>query len=153
MVSHTHINLNAISWLVHVVLYVQDAFFASKELLSNSGRLSPEGQPARLWIPLGRGEFERIDSKEVIYVRAKDHELTIHTTESRTHVIKSSLQEFYARSLSKFRVFYQNSRSLIVNLDCVHKIEQNQLVLIDGTSLHIPKNRKEEVLKVIGAKS
>lgn len=107
-----------------------------------------------LWISLKRGVYKNIDIEDVIYIKAADHYLKIYVKDKEPFIIKSSLNEFYKNSLLQYKIFYLLGRSCIINLKKVYKVENNHLFLKEiKEGFPIPRNKKSEILKVIGIKS
>lgn len=108
----------------------------------------------KLWISTRRGVFEGLHVEGIIYIQAADHYLKIYIQNKDPYVIKSSLNDFYKNYLSRYEIFYRLSRSYIINLQKAYKIENNHLFLREiEIGLPIPKNKKDEILRVIGVKS
>jgi len=105
-----------------------------------------------MWISVKRGVYESIAFEEILFIEADDHYLKVHCCQNKTYLIKSQITKFYERYLSKYDNFFQLSRSYLVNLDKAHKIVNNQLLLEENKTLSIPRGKKPELLKIIGAK-
>lgn len=106
----------------------------------------------KLWVSIKRGVYQNIAVRDIIYVKAANHYLEVHCCNEKIYIVKSSLTKFYDKHLSLYSVFYQLSRSYLVNIDKVNKIERNRLLLDENKTLPIPKKKREELLVKIGIK-
>ncbi|WP_394747110.1 LytTR family transcriptional regulator DNA-binding domain-containing protein [Spongiimicrobium salis] len=106
----------------------------------------------KLWVSQKRGVFEGIEFEDMLYIKAEDHYINIFVIGAKPYLVKSSLRDFYEKYLVQQGVFHRLSKSYIVNLNQIYKIENNRLFLNGDTVLKIPKNRQKDLLMAIGAK-
>jgi DNA-binding LytR/AlgR family response regulator len=138
-------------WLAHK---------SAKELMQKSTRfligkvisVRPNGDmvAGSVWISEKRGVFRAIDAMNITHITSENHYIRIYVYKKDSYLIKSSLKDFYQDQLSKYDIFFPLSRSIIVNLEMVLKVESNQLFLKDQTILRIPKNKRDELLELLG---
>ena len=65
-------------------------------------------------------------------------------------MLKDSLSSFYEEHLKDYKNFYRLSRTYIINLNKVKRIEGSNLYLENGIYLPIPQNKKVDVLGILG---
>lgn len=116
-------------------------------LLINEQCLRFWSQVESIWVTIRRGVIERIEADRITYIEAADHYLKIHLDNNSNFLIKSALCEFYDQYLEGLGNFYSLSRSLVVNLDKIQKVENHHLYLKNGKCLQIPKGRREKFLE------
>jgi len=104
----------------------------------------------KLWIPIKKGVFESVYINDIVFVVAQDHYVRIQLTNEKCHQLKSSLNRYFEKYLENFGVFEKISRSYIVNLRKIQRVENNYLVMENDHRIHIPRERKESVLQAIG---
>lgn len=118
-------------------------FMSSEEGDSGSAK-------SKIWLPFGKSVFESVDPSDIIYVEAQNHHIYINLTEERQHEVKSSLSEFYQKSLNDFSYFRKIGRKYIVNIKRIDRVENNHLIMEGNHSIPIPRDRKDEVLREVG---
>ncbi len=129
------------------------SYFYAIKTINTSKKIDIDYHSNKLWISIRRGAFEGLNVEEIIYIQAADHYLKIYIRNKDPYIVKSSLNNFYENYLSRYKIFYRLSRSYIINLQKAYKIEKNQLFLMEiEKGLPIPKNKKDEILRVIGVK-
>lgn len=90
------------------------------------------------------GSFVKVLWKQLAYLEARGHNVMLHHADgssTKTRTPFSSLAE----ELAGRENFAQTHRSFIVNLHYVHRIGKNQVVLLDGTELPLPRKRRQSV--------
>lgn len=90
------------------------------------------------------GEVQRIPIYDVRYLEVYGNYVTIHAKEDI--VVKKTLGEF-ERELGQG--FHRIGRSYIVNLGQVVRVAKSQVVLLDGTSLPLPRGAYEPLNRAI----
>ncbi|MEM9298010.1 MAG: LytTR family DNA-binding domain-containing protein [Bacteroidota bacterium] len=103
-----------------------------------------------IWLSLKRGVYQKLHFEAIKYIEAVDHYIRIYCDSDSLPLIKATLKGFYNQYLEARGNFYLLNRSCIINLLKVRKIENNQLFIDSNKPLAIPKNRRDEVLDVIG---
>ena len=106
----------------------------------------------KIWLPQGKGAYESIEARDILYVEAENHHLHIFLKGQNQQTIKSSLKDFYARSLEGFSYLKKVGRSHIVNIKRIERVENNRLIMEGNHSIPIPRDRKDEVLRDVGIK-
>lgn len=90
------------------------------------------------------GCIAKVVWKRLMYLEARGHHGVLCLAGGAT---LKTLQPFsaFAETLCAQDGFVQIHRSYIVNLHFVYKIEKNQVVLLDGTALPLPRSRYQSV--------
>ena len=112
----------------------------------NSINFMPRGEE-KLWIRTSRNTYESIKVSDIMYVEAYDHYLKI-TIKVRNGPIlfRSSLKSFHENIVSVYPAFFRLTRSHIVNLQFIERIEGN-LIFIGDQRFPIPKKNRFEFLE------
>ncbi len=106
----------------------------------------------KLWINTGRGNYYSIMVSDIAVVQANDHYVKIDSTgNEKIPLFKSTLREFYSSTLAHYKEFFWLSRSVIINLKQIEKIEDNH-VHVGNDKFSIPKPSKERLLKELNIK-
>ena len=123
-------------------LQVELAYYYFQSLLKE-----PAGAPASgyLYLPVDKG-YEKINPNDVLYVEADGAYVKIFLINQKTHHISTNLshlaQYFHTPN------FYRLSRSVLVNLNYLERLEHNHLFLIDHQApIQIPVANRKELLK------
>ncbi len=100
---------------------------------------------------LGKGSLEAIQSKNILFLESKGHNVLIHTeTRSEAYSVYSRLSTLEKQLPSNFR---QCHKSYLINMDKVKRIDKREVILIDGTSIQISKSYgtkiKEDYIRYI----
>ena len=106
----------------------------------------------KLWIPTSRGNFESAYLEDILYVEAQDHYIHIIVSDTKQYRLKSSLSAFYEKNLKAYDVFRKISRSYVVNVQRIDKVENNYFIMEGNLKVPIPRDRKDEVLKEVGVR-
>lgn len=120
------------------------------QLLMTTEEGSSGSATSKIWLSFGKSVFESVNPSEIIYVEVKNHHIHINLTEERKYEMKSSLSEFYQKSLNEFSYFRKIGRRYIVNIKRIDRVENNRLIMEGNNSIPIPRDRKEEVLREVG---
>lgn len=99
----------------------------------------------RLYIPIQcRNEIHRIDLYSIAYAEARNHNLEIHLESGKYFRTRMTLTELKKRfqGLIGFTVV---GASYIINLRCVQTLLPTAVVMIDGTTIPIPRRLRGEV--------
>lgn len=92
------------------------------------------------------GGMTKVFYNQLMYLEAMGHYgvlyLNNETSIQTLHSFSSLL-----RQLEKIDNFIQIHRSYAVNLNSIHRVEKNAIVLLDGTSLPLPRSRYQEVVR------
>lgn len=115
------------------------------EVLPKKGKNKSE----KIWLPIKRGSYQNISLDSISYIEAEDHYIWIYLDQSELPKIKYSLTGFYEDYLSGNRDFLLLSRSHIVNVNKIEKIESYEM-LVGNITLPIPKDKKSEILTYLG---
>lgn len=108
-------------------------------------------QPKKCLNVSNTGGVEFIDLQDILYVSAKGSYTQLSLKNKTTIVISKSIKEIEKSLMNS--TFYRIHNSYIINsnyLSKYHKGRGGDVVLIDGTSLPVSVNRKEEFLKHFG---
>jgi DNA-binding LytR/AlgR family response regulator len=101
--------------------------------------------PGYLYVPAGKG-YEKIDPTDVLYVEADGAYVKMFLINGKTHHISTNLS--HLAQYFQTPNFYRLSRSLLVNLDYLERVEQNHLFLINyPVAIQIPASNRKELLK------
>ena len=106
----------------------------------------------KLWIPTSRGNFESVYLENILFVEAQDHYVLVTIDEERQYRIKSSLSAFYEKNLKACEIFRKISRSYVVNVQRIDKVENNYFIMEGNFKVPIPRDRKDEVLREVGVR-
>ncbi|OJW75659.1 response regulator [Spirosoma sp. 48-14] len=123
-------------------LQVELAYYYFQSMLKELEENTPSGY---LYLPVDKG-YEKVAPKTVLYVEADGAYVKVYLTNGKTHHISTNLshlaQYFQAPN------FYRLSRSLLINLDYVERVESNYLFLTDHRpAIQIPATGRKELLK------
>ena len=93
------------------------------------------------------GKIIKILLSEILYIEAQGDYLNVHTKSEiySTQMTLTSMEE----SLQN-KKFYRIQRSFILNLDFVRSVHGNMLELLNGQSISVSVNKKEELYKLLG---
>jgi len=104
---------------------------------------------SKIWLTLKKGEYEGVKIMDIVMVRASDHYLVMKVrNRPKAIVFKGTLTRFFQEELNDYSFFFMLSRSYIINLKLVFRISDNQ-VFVGEERLTIPKQRKEELIRVL----
>lgn len=90
------------------------------------------------------GRITKVLWSQLMYMEAMGHSVVLHHangTTTQTFLAFSSLLE----QLLSQEVFVQTHRSYVVNLHYVHRVGKNELILLNGAKLPLPKSRYQEI--------
>ncbi len=95
--------------------------------------------------PSGRGHSVPVDVAldDILYGQYLDHVMTVYTR-SGVYRTRSSFQDFMAQLPHTGR-FYVCGRGLVVNLSCVTRVLDCELLLKNGEQLFFSRNRRQEI--------
>ncbi|SFA69414.1 DNA-binding response regulator, LytR/AlgR family [Acetitomaculum ruminis DSM 5522] len=94
---------------------------------------------------LTQNYIKKIAQKDIVYFELVDRKLIIHMKNTGTFIIRKTMKELYA-SCNPDNFAWINS-GCIVNLRYVNKLENNTVLLDNGTQLYISRTRKVEFKK------
>lgn len=125
-------------------LHVELAYHYFQTTLTHSADTRVSGH---LYLPVGKGH-EKIDPDNVIYVEADGSYVKIFLVSKDTYHISTNLS--HLAQYLRMPNFYRLSRSLLINLNYVRRLEDNHLFLDDyKTVLQIPVTSRKELMKKI----
>ena len=119
----------------------QDKLFRSLDKLINHLNISKE---QGIVVRNTDGSISKVLWNRLMYLEAMGHYAVLYhadDTSTKTLLSFSSLLE----QLATQKNFVQIHRSYMVNLHYVHRIEKNKIVLLNGTSLPLPRSRYQNV--------
>lgn len=93
------------------------------------------------------GKIIKILLSEILYIEAQGDYLNVNTTSEiySTQMTLTSMEEGLQN-----KKFFRIQRSFILNLDFVRSIHGNMLELLNGKSISVSVNKKEELYKLLG---
>jgi len=126
--------------------------FSLIQIRSSYRLLSKEVSIQKLWIPVGRSIYESAYLEEILFVEAQNHYVMINLGTAKQYRVKSSLSKFFEKNLEEHQIFRKISRSYVVNLKRIERVENNFLIMEGNHKIPIPRERREEVLREVGVK-
>ena len=120
---------------------------------SKKSRAMNDVTTQKLWIPTSRGNFESGYLENILFVEAQDQYVLITVNEERQYRLKSSLSAFYEKNLKAVEIFRKISRSYVVNVQRIDKVENNYFIMESNLKVPIPRDRKDEVLREVGVRA
>ncbi|MBP7499223.1 MAG: response regulator transcription factor [Chryseobacterium sp.] len=114
------------------------------DLKKNSSNLQNEND--KIFIK-SEGKIIKILLSEILYIEAQGDYLNVMTTSEiySTQMTLTSMED----SLQN-KKFFRVQRSFILNLDFVRSIHGNMVELLNGKSISVSVNKKEELCKLLG---
>ena len=114
------------------------------DLKRNSSNLQNEND--KIFIK-SEGKIIKILLSEILYIEAQGDYLNVMTTSEiySTQMTLTSMED----SLQN-KKFFRVQRSFILNLDFVRSIHGNMVELLNGKSISVSVNKKEELCKLLG---
>lgn len=88
--------------------------------------------------------FVRLPFYEIRYLDVRQNYVTLHARQDYT--IKRPLREFEAQLDDRF---FRVGRSLILNLECIRRVTRQEVCLLDGTVLPLPRGAYDPLNKAI----
>lgn len=88
--------------------------------------------------------FRRVPVADIQYVQSFRNYLEIHTTQGKTHVLRSTLKDFLAQLPAD--VFLQTHRSYLINLRKIEDIGGN-FVTVDNHEVPLSREVRQEVIR------
>ena len=117
----------------------------TKERLAETLDRAAERREKHLLVPITSGrEVHRVDLYRVLYAEARNHGVEIHLKSGMTLDTRMTLTDI-KKLFSKADGFIAVGASYIVNLRCVQSILQNDLLMINGKSVPVPRRLRNEV--------
>ncbi|WP_428228642.1 LytR/AlgR family response regulator transcription factor [Flavobacterium sp.] len=121
----------------------------AKDRISVS-QASVEEQPAtdRIFVK-SEGKIIKLLLSEILYVEAQGDYLKIVTASASfsTQLTLKSMDEILNKT-----IFFRVQRSFILNLEAVRSVNGNTVELINGKSIAVALNKKEELFELLGIK-
>ena len=117
----------------------------TQERLAETLDRAAERREKHLFVPITSGrEVHRVDLYRVLYAEARNHGVEIHLKSGMTLDTRMTLTDI-KKLFSKADGFIAVGASYIVNLRCVQSILQNDLLMINGKSVPVPRRLRNEV--------
>lgn len=88
-----------------------------------------------------------VDFSTFLYAEAGRHKVAYHLAGGKTLTVRGTLRELEER-LADAPVI-RVSRALLVNMDMVSALRGDDLVMVGGTRLHIPRDRRREIAETL----
>lgn len=128
---------------LHVNDYLTKPF--TKERLIDTLDRVVRKRSKRLFLPVICGrEIHRIDLYHVLYMESRNHDVEIHLKSGKcvkTHTPLADIKNI----LPEVMGFISVGVSYIVNLRCVQSVLQNELIMISGQRIPIPRRHRNDV--------
>lgn len=96
-------------------------------------------------IPLKFLGEQEIQCYDILYFEAYDHVVLMHTKENETYQCVEPLKDLAKRLQDKGFVF--SSRSYLVNLEHIRKVEKNMICITDDHRISLSRNKCTEIRK------
>ncbi len=87
--------------------------------------------------------LSQIDIYDIYYLEIRKHDISIHTSHETYHKYGTLSREL--KALSSYG-FIKCSQSCIVSLSKIKSIRHNDILLIDGTKLHMSRKYTSQIL-------
>ncbi|RRB07602.1 response regulator [Larkinella rosea] len=102
-----------------------------------------------LFLPINKG-YEQVAKKDVLYLLAEGAYVKVFMLDAeKPHLLSMNLG--YLAQYFPLSHFYRLSRSLLVNLNHIERMEQNQLFMRHHpTPISVPNNSRADLLKKLG---
>ena len=110
-----------------------------EEVLSKARRRTEAGEPS-LIINV-KGEAVKLYEKEILYIEALAHYVTIYTKD-KEYKVKANISAF-AQELSED--FYQTHRSYLVSLKHIMRISRNSVTLDNGGQVPLARGKYDQI--------
>ena len=94
--------------------------------------------------------LSRICISDINYLRIEGHHIAVHTSNGIYHKYGSLNQEL--EYLSSYG-FFRCSQNCIVSISKISSIEQNKIILLDNTVLHISRNNLSKLIMAFNGKN
>ncbi|MCF0075583.1 response regulator [Dyadobacter sp. CY261] len=115
---------------------------------SRSSVYSGAKEPPYLYLPVDKG-YEKVIFDEVLYLKADGSYVKIYLL-GKEHPFHLSANLAHAAQYFSFPNFYRVSRSLLINLNHIERLEQNLIFLTGGKlSVSLPTSSKKELMNQI----
>ncbi|RYU95214.1 response regulator [Emticicia agri] len=100
------------------------------------------------FLPVKQGELKKINIAEVTYLEASGSYVIIHSVDGSEDIYAMNLK--YLSQHFSFPNFYKLSRTFLINLKYLEKLDASELWMKSSTkSLSIPRERKNDLLNQI----
>jgi|SRR6056297_225989 len=103
-------------------------------------------------LPINSRVFRKFNLKEVLYLKAQGNYTILHRENGETLILSVLLKQLEQKLAKKG--FYRLNRSYLINLNHVveyHPWQESRVVMSDGSSLEIPRRRKQAFRKFMEA--
>jgi DNA-binding LytR/AlgR family response regulator len=97
-------------------------------------------------IPIGGRKT--VNPKEVISLKGEINYTTVHFQNGKQKEIVATTLKKIQANLEDFPNFFRVTKSTIINLDCIERIKNNQIYLINGEVI-VPSRRRAKVFNGI----
>ncbi|MNK19062.1 Transcriptional regulatory protein YpdB [compost metagenome] len=114
------------------------------DLKKNSSNLQNEND--KIFIK-SEGKIIKILLSEILYIEAQSDYLNLMTT---SEIYSTQMTLTLMEESLQNRKFFRVQRSFILNLDFVRSIHGNMVELLNGKSISVSVNKKEELCKLLG---
>lgn len=116
-------------------------------LLKNNAPLKYDAKTDSIFVNSGtKGKIVQIEIKEITHIEVMDHVISIHTQDN-VYVTKISMKEILERLPS--HNFVRIHRSFLINLNYVHSISRNQIVLSTGNIVPFGEAYRKDLMTTI----
>ena len=88
-----------------------------------------------------------VDFSTFLFAEAGRHRVAYHLTGNRTLTVRGTLRELEERLAG--RPVIRVSRGLLVNMDMIAALRGDNLVMVGGARLHIPRDRRREITETL----
>ncbi|WP_028522024.1 LytR/AlgR family response regulator transcription factor [Runella limosa] len=109
--------------------------------------VNPHTSPS-LFLPVDQGKgYIKVNKKEVMYLMAAGSYVEVHTVRDSKPLV-FSMNLGYLSQFFMIQGFHRLSRSLVVNLEYIERIEKGQLFMTNrDTAVPFPENQHRELLQ------
>ncbi|WP_138992969.1 response regulator [Larkinella sp. C7] len=116
---------------------------------SLSHRSSHAAAAETLFLPINKG-YEKVLLQEVLYLLAEGAYVKVFmVNEEKPHLLSMNLG--YLAQYFPISYFYRLSRSLLINLNHIERLERNQLFMRNqSTPISVPESNRTDLLKKLG---
>lgn len=87
---------------------------------------------------------DKVGTDQILYMEVKNHSVFIITT-NHTYVMRSSMKQL--EKIVEGLAFSRCSAAFLVNLQCIKKIQRDEVIMDNGDVLVITRTRKKEFLE------
>ncbi len=116
-------------------------------------------QKDKYWIKSDRAVYSAVDPEDIICVEALDHHCRFYVKGMSPITTKAKLRsEVFENGLSNYNIFFQLSRSIVLNLHHIDRIDGNEIIikefkLMNKKALTISKQNKKLLFDALGIRS